>query len=204
MPYAPQAFFDADLGIQNTRRFCSPGTRVNILADIEAWAGPPNPFNPDIESGYWISGMAGTGKSTIAMSVCKKLKEKGVLAGSFFCSRQIPECRDYKLIIPTLSCQLAESSRAFADVLNMALSQRLNLATKKPAEQVKYLLIEPWKKVVDIFKREQHVPVFVLDALDECQDISSVLEPLVDAIQNSQLKGLKFLFTSRPEQKINK
>ncbi|KIK57608.1 hypothetical protein GYMLUDRAFT_118677, partial [Collybiopsis luxurians FD-317 M1] len=126
---------------------CSPSTRVNILADIEAWVGPPNPFNPDIESGYWISGMAGTGKSTIAMSVCQKLKEKGVLAGSFFCSRQIPECRDYKLIILTLSCQLAESSRAFADALNTALSQRLNLATKKPAEQVKYLLIEPWKKV---------------------------------------------------------
>ncbi|KIK66197.1 hypothetical protein GYMLUDRAFT_157534, partial [Collybiopsis luxurians FD-317 M1] len=169
MPYASQAFFDADAGTQNAHRLCSPGTRVKILADIEAWATPPNPFNPDIESGYWISGMAGTGKSTIAMSVCQKLKEKGVLAGSFFCSRQIPECRDYKLIIPTLSCQLAESSRAFADALNTALSQRLDLATKKPAEQVKYLLIEPWKKVSDIVKREQCVPVFVLDALDECQ-----------------------------------
>ncbi|KIK66270.1 hypothetical protein GYMLUDRAFT_157970, partial [Collybiopsis luxurians FD-317 M1] len=168
MPYASQAFFDTDVGIQNARRFCNPGTRTQILEDIEEWATPSNPFNPFKASGYWISGMAGTGKSTIAMSICQKLKAKGILAGSFFCSRQIPECRDYKLIIPTLSWQLAESSRAFADALNTALSQRLNLATKKPAEQVKYLLIEPWKKVSDIFQREQCVPVFVLDALDEC------------------------------------
>ncbi|KIK66251.1 hypothetical protein GYMLUDRAFT_218382 [Collybiopsis luxurians FD-317 M1] len=204
MPYAPQAFFDADVGIKNARKFCSPGTRVNILAEIEAWASPPNPFNPFKASAYWISGMAGTGKSTIAMSVCQKLKEKGVLAGSFFCSRQIPECRDYRFIIPTLSCQLAKFSRAFADALNTALLQELHLDAKKPVEQVKYLLIEPWKKVSDILKREQCIPVFVLDALDECQGISSVLEPLVNAIQDSQLKGLKFLFTSRPEQKINK
>ncbi|KIK66265.1 hypothetical protein GYMLUDRAFT_929463 [Collybiopsis luxurians FD-317 M1] len=204
MPYASQAFFDTDIGIQNDRRFCNPGTRVQILEDIEKWATPLNPFNPFQASGYWISGMAGTGKSTIAMSVCQKLKAKGILAGSFFCSRQIPECRDYKLIIPTLSCQLAEFSREFANALNSALAQRLTLATKKPDEQVKHLLIEPWKKVSDIFKREQYAPVFVLDALDECEGISSVLEPLVNAIQDGQLKGLKFLFTSRPEQEINK
>ncbi|KIK66262.1 hypothetical protein GYMLUDRAFT_111915, partial [Collybiopsis luxurians FD-317 M1] len=147
---------------------CNPGTRVWILAEIEAWATLSNPFNPFIASGYWISGMAGTGKSTIAMSVCQKLKAKGVHAGSFFCSRQIPECRDYRLIIPTLCCQLAKFSRAFADSLDTALFKELDLTTKRPAEQVKHLLIEPWKVVSGIFKREQCVPVFVLDALDEC------------------------------------
>src|ERR1700761_4620756 len=85
MPCAPQAHFDADVGIQNAHRFCTPGTRVNVLAEIEAWATSLNSLDPDIASGYWISGMAGTGKSTIALSICQNLEAKGVLAGSFFC-----------------------------------------------------------------------------------------------------------------------
>ncbi|KIK66257.1 hypothetical protein GYMLUDRAFT_157802, partial [Collybiopsis luxurians FD-317 M1] len=169
MPYASQAFFDTDVGIQNAHRFCNPGTRVQILEDIEEWATPLNPFNPFHALGYWISGMAGTGKSTIAMSVCQKLKTKGVLAGSFFCSRQIPECRDYQLIIPTLCYQLAKFSTEFADALNTALAQELDIAIKRPNEQVKHLLTEPWREISGIYKKKQCVPVFVLDALDECE-----------------------------------
>ncbi|KIK60487.1 hypothetical protein GYMLUDRAFT_609660 [Collybiopsis luxurians FD-317 M1] len=200
LPYSSQAFFDTDMGARYARRFCSEGTRVQILADIEAWATSLNPFGA---SGYWISGMAGTGKSTIAMSVCQRLKDIGILAGSFFCTRQIPECGDYRLIIPTLSYQLAKLSRAFASALNDALSIDFDVAVKSPAEQLKQLLIEPWKKTLEGFQDIQWNPVFVLDALDECQDISILLKPLVHAIQSNQLQGLKFMFTSRPEQDIN-
>ena len=200
MPYAQQAFFDTDLGIQNARKFCIPGTRVQILADIEAWAMSRNPF---IATGYWISGMAGTGKSTIAMTVCQALKKKEVLAGFFFCSRQIPECRDYRLIIPTLSYQLAKFSGEFAKALGKALASDPDLTTKKPDEQVKHLLVEPWSAVSGILKRKECFPIFILDALDECQAISNVLEPLVEMIKGGHLKGLKFLFTSWPEQDIN-
>ncbi|KIK66421.1 hypothetical protein GYMLUDRAFT_38211 [Collybiopsis luxurians FD-317 M1] len=149
MPYASQAFFDTDIGIQNARKFCSTNTRVQILADIEAWAGSLNHNTP---SGYWISGMAGTGKSTIAMSMCKTLRTKGILAGSFFCSRQIPECRDYRLIIPTLSYELAKFSGVFANALKDSLAMDFDFVTKNPAEQTKKLLIEPWSKVLDTFK----------------------------------------------------
>ncbi|KIK66507.1 hypothetical protein GYMLUDRAFT_157842, partial [Collybiopsis luxurians FD-317 M1] len=165
MPYAPQAFFDTDVGTRNARKFCIPGTRVQILETINTWA---TSMNVDSQSGYWISGMAGTGKSTIAMSVCQKLKKEGVLAGTFFCSRQIPECRDYRMIIPTLSYQLAKVSKAFADALKDILARDPDLATKKPDEQIEYLLVEPWSLVSDLFKRKTIVPVFLVDALDEC------------------------------------
>ncbi|KIK66414.1 hypothetical protein GYMLUDRAFT_157778, partial [Collybiopsis luxurians FD-317 M1] len=165
MPYASQAFFDTDLGIHYARKFCSTGTRVQILADLEAWA---TSLTDDSPSGCWISGMAGTGKSTIAMSVCKRLQDKKVLAGSFFCSRQIPECRDYRLIIPTLSYQLAKFSEAFSNALKGVLARDFDLVTKKPVEQLNQILIEPWSVVSEYIKREQCVPVFILDALDEC------------------------------------
>jgi NACHT domain len=158
--------------------------------------------DPGSPSAYWISGMAGTGKSTIAISICKILKSEGILAGSFFCSRQIGECRDYRWIVPTLSYQLAKISSAFATALVAILSKDFDVVHKEPSEQIKHLLITPWEDVTIFFNPGPLI--FAIDALDECQGISVVLKPLVEAIQNNKLRGLKFLFTSRPDQEINK
>ncbi|KAE9386283.1 hypothetical protein BT96DRAFT_981789 [Gymnopus androsaceus JB14] len=149
--------------------------------------------------GYWMSGMAGTGKSTIAMSICKALEEKQLLAGTFFCSRQIPECNDYRLIIPTLAYQLARFSRTFAKFLGKVLDENPDLPSKKPDILIKELLIEPWKAVTKSGKMGAHMPVIVIDALDECENVLSALKPLISAIQKRQMPGLKFFLTSRPE-----
>ncbi|KAF5378233.1 hypothetical protein D9757_009161 [Collybiopsis confluens] len=198
-PHSNEAFFDTDIsGL--TRRYCTPDTRVQILEDIETWV-----MDPSRGSGYWISGMAGTGKSTIAMSICRALKNKRLLAGSFFCNRQIAKCRDYRLIIPTLAYQLAKFSEPFARGLKAVLDQDFDLASKAPFEQMKSLLIEPWKLAVVAFQQfngQPDVPVVVIDALDECNDVSIALQELVVAIQARKLQGLKFIFTSRPEQTI--
>ena len=61
---------------------CMPGTRVKILADLEAWAS--DGLSTKV---YWLVGMAGTGKSTILHTLCEILDAKNMLGGSFFCSR---------------------------------------------------------------------------------------------------------------------
>ncbi|KIK53730.1 hypothetical protein GYMLUDRAFT_111792, partial [Collybiopsis luxurians FD-317 M1] len=127
---------------------CTPGTRVQILEDIKDWAISSDPGSP---SAYWISGMAGTGKSTIAISVCNILKSEEILAGSFFCSRQIAECRDYRSIVPTLAYQLAKISSAFATALVAILSKDFDVVHKEPSEQIKHLLIKPWEDVTKSF-----------------------------------------------------
>ncbi|KAE9384932.1 hypothetical protein BT96DRAFT_750586, partial [Gymnopus androsaceus JB14] len=142
---------------------CSPGTREKILLDIVKWATSTKPDT----LGYWMSGMAGTGKSTIAMSICMKLRDEGLLAGSFFCSCQIPECRDYRLIIPTLAYQLEKYSGRFAASLIEALHKDPDLPRRKPEQQVKTLLIEPWQTVIKDQKM-LHQALLILDALDEC------------------------------------
>lgn len=197
MTHSAQAYYDAEIGVRFSRRFCTPGTRLNILAEIEKWA-----TEPDSKLGYWMSGMAGTGKSTIAMSACKILKDKHVLAGTFFCSRQIPECRDYQLVIPTLAYQLARFSRTFASSLVDILSGDPDLATKSPDVQVQELLVKPWRVVNKTGNMGFYAPVIVLDALDECENISLVLKHLVSAIQQRLLPGLKFFLTSRPTQEV--
>lgn len=192
-----QASYDADIGIHFARKECHPETRAKILNEIESWAS-----QLDSTTGYWICGMAGTGKSTIAMSICSKLKKKDLLAATFFCSRQIPECREYKFLIPTLAYQLARFSKTFAYSLSEVLGRDPDVVGKKPDEQISKLLVQPWAAVVKSGKMAAYIPVVVVDALDECKDISVALKPLILAIQGKQFPGLKFLLTSRPEQAI--
>ncbi|KAF5341498.1 hypothetical protein D9757_014952 [Collybiopsis confluens] len=187
------------MGSQYTRhQHCLEGTRKRILENLQHWAETPGE-----STGYWIWGMAGTGKSTIAMSACKIFKESEecALVASFFCSRQIEECRDYQRIIPTLSYQLARTFRRFAVALRDIYDADSDIASKEPKEQVQKLLVEPWKAVLG-FQKEKKLPVIVLDALDECTEVQRALEPLIAAIEEGKLRQMKFLFTSRPEQPI--
>ncbi|KIK59006.1 hypothetical protein GYMLUDRAFT_245771, partial [Collybiopsis luxurians FD-317 M1] len=195
--YSVQALHDYELGAQQRRNPCIEGTRVQILAEIEAWT-----CNPNGPSGYWICGMAGTGKSTIAKSMCLILQEKHSLAGSFFCSRQIPECRDYRFIIPTLAFQLAQYSLEFNGQFQKLLAKDPDIITKSPYIQVLELLVNPWVASIQTRTMQSYTPVFVLDALDECDDVSETIKALIPAIQSNKMPGLKFLFTSRRERAI--
>ncbi|THU97559.1 WD40 repeat-like protein [Dendrothele bispora CBS 962.96] len=179
---------------------CTDNTRVTILSDIMEWAQNDS---LDAPLGYWMCGMAGTGKSTIAKSLCLMLEEKELLAASFFCSRQIAECREYHHIIPTIAYQLANYSCTFGEILESILEQKPDLASKEPVTQMKELLIKPWEAVIKAKKFESYSPVIVIDALDECEDISEVLKAMVPAIQNRQMMGLKFFFTSRPGKNVS-
>ncbi|THU80687.1 hypothetical protein K435DRAFT_577229, partial [Dendrothele bispora CBS 962.96] len=106
---------------------CTPGTRKKILKDIEEWADGTSPVKT---LGYWICGMAGTGKSTIAKSVCDTIKNKKMLAVAFFCSRQFPECRDHSKIIPTIVYQMAQFSPSFGRELMRILQGNPDVASK--------------------------------------------------------------------------
>ncbi|KAJ3771721.1 WD40-repeat-containing domain protein [Lentinula raphanica] len=196
LKYSYQAFYDTDTG---TRKFCSPDTRREILSEIKQWT-----LNFDSDPVYWMSGLAGTGKSTIAMSICKTFEEENILAANFFCSHQIPECNNYQYIIPTLSYQLARFSKTFAIALGKHLSADPDIVYKSPKNQINKLLIAPWKSAQEFDKKESSKPIIVIDALDECTDAALILEPLVAAVQNNELSGLKFFITSRPEQEIQK
>ncbi|KIO18897.1 hypothetical protein M407DRAFT_38245, partial [Tulasnella calospora MUT 4182] len=49
---------------------CFPGTRLEILKEIDEWIRDTSSSNPVL----WISGMAGRGKSTIASTVVHNWK----------------------------------------------------------------------------------------------------------------------------------
>lgn len=167
---------------------------MSVLERLQDWALDTSPSCPPV---YWLSGMAGTGKTTIAYSICKYLDEvePRLLGASFFCSRQIPELRERKYIIPSLAYQLARRSIHFADEVSSIQIDRLDVSSKHIAE----LLELPWKRSIS-----KQPLVIVIDALDEIEDNdgSQVLEGILKAMSSPDMDGVKFLVTSRPEPRI--
>jgi hypothetical protein len=59
---------------------------------------------------YWLDGMAGTGKSTIARTVARRFHNEGFLGASFFFSRGGGELETARKFVTTVAVQLARRS----------------------------------------------------------------------------------------------
>ncbi|KAH7339349.1 quinon protein alcohol dehydrogenase-like superfamily [Rhizoctonia solani] len=146
----------------------------------------------------WIR-RAGTGKTTIAYSLCEELAASGRLAVSFFCSRLLPECRDANRVIPSIAYQLARYSRPFRSVLSDALERDPDGHTRLSNLQFDALIAQPLRQVEGTLPESL---IVIIDALDECENKRSsrrVLDVLL-----TKLEGLpvKFIISSRPEPEI--
>jgi len=179
---------------------------VDILKRIYEWAEDLSPNSPSV---FWLTGEAGSGKSTIAYSVARhfdgqEVDDEGgdalqeapkILGANFFCSRQFEETRRKNNIIPTIVDQLAHHSQPFANALLKSNKfDSVNISSK----QMKDLLVDPWMQS----SSEHHAPfLVVVDALDEIEDRggSVFLAELLRMTDKSHLKGLKFFITSRPD-----
>ncbi|KAJ7450405.1 hypothetical protein FB451DRAFT_1052296, partial [Mycena latifolia] len=142
---------------------CIEGTREEVIKNIISWCKDPSPGIPGI---YWLSGMAGTGKSTIAYTICNHLAKDRMasrLGASFFCSRQSVSGRKRRNIIPTLAHELALELPRFRRAL---LDSKVDANAPQLKDHLDSLLIKPWD--ASIGDREGLPPlVVVVDALDE-------------------------------------
>ncbi|KAG6895959.1 hypothetical protein C0992_011298 [Termitomyces sp. T32_za158] len=197
-----KALYDVDLNDTKLARVsCTKGTRINILNQLYEWAQNSSPESPQV---FWLTGHAGSGKSTIAYSVAEHFDNSNngpnILQASFFCSRQFEDTRRRAQIIPTLVYQLAHNSKSFAE--SLLKLDKLD-SVHKLKRQMKDLLVDPWHSAS---KKSQNLPPYliVIDALDEIQNHegSAFLKELLEAVKNNSLHGLKFLVTSRLDQKI--
>src|SRR5258705_6334368 len=120
--YARSARFD----YESNRVFCTQDTRVETLDTIYRW------FNDAIlDTGetlsidgnsqgrvFWLDGVAGTGKSTIAQTVANHFDSTHDLGASFFCSRDDAECSNVGLVFPTIAYQLSLFNTSFRSHLS--------------------------------------------------------------------------------------
>ena len=150
----------------------------------------------------WIAGMAGTGKTSIALTLCRTLIKEPtiVLGGTFFCSRSAGSIdrTDVQCIIPTLAAVLARRIPPYAEALVKTLNNDPDLAHKAIRVQVEHLLAKPLEGLGSLDLQI----VFVIDALDECSDEEKLVEFIDGLAGFSSEASVKFLFTSRPEMHI--
>jgi len=184
------------------RDTCTDGTRVNILDAITKWANDSSMDSPPV---FWLTGQAGSGKTTIAYTITKGFgKEKElptILGANFFCSRQFGETRSLQRIVPTIAFQLAEKCQSYrTGLLEVDTSDAVHCHTIQ--EQIEKFLIKPWME--QKLRRDLQTYLVVVDALDEIEHIekSSFLEQLLKSFEKDNITGLKFLVTSRPDPDI--
>jgi ABC-type dipeptide/oligopeptide/nickel transport system ATPase subunit len=190
------AFYDAD----GAASACLPETRVALLADIKKWFMDDSPNHRSI---FWLSGIAGTGKTTVSQSVCAMLKPH--LGAVFFFSRNSAERRRPSSILPTLIYQLAYKRPAIQEAICDVIAQDPDISMKAVQIQFQKLISEGLMQV----RGAGLAPVlFVLDAVDECNKEGGKEGGLFIPLLVSHLSDLpiriKIFITSRPEASIQK
>ncbi|KAG8790906.1 hypothetical protein FRC12_010701 [Ceratobasidium sp. 428] len=173
---------------------CTQDTRLKVLDDLYEWA-----CDDKSQGVCWLNGMAGTGKTTIAYSLCERLKASERLAASFFCSRQLPACRNVNRIVPTISYQLSRFSRPFRFAISRVLEEDPDAHNQVLHEQFKKLIAETLVEVKDALPTNL---VVVIDALDECDDTDGVDRMLDALLLHMKELPIKLFIASRPDAKI--
>jgi NACHT domain len=174
------------------RKGCLKHTREAVLNTIELWAR-----DFDESSVYWLNGLAGTGKSTIAKTIADRLFADGQLGASFFCSRDFEDRRNLHFIFPTLATQLARKFPEFRSILVPLIQSDQNIAYESLYSQMEKLIVRPLSKT-------SISTVIVIDALDECEDEESSSAILFVLGQlASRIPKVKFFLTGRPESRIS-
>ena len=170
---------------------CLKGTRSAVLDKIELWTRDHR--QPPV---YWLNGLAGTGKTTIARTIAARMFAQGWLGASFFCSRDVEDQSDLKLIFPTLAVQLARNYPEFRSIFIPLVQSDPKIVYKLPYGQVNRLIVQPLVEA-------RILTVIVIDALDECKD-NETASKLLSALRKfvPKMPNVKFLITGRPEPPI--
>lgn len=194
LPNAASAAYNSQAEEENS--FCLKATRSELLQDIDDW------FNDDkTETIFWLQGMAGTGKSTIARTVAKRWDEQNCLAASSFFKRGGGDRGNLSCFYTTIASQLATCNPSLASSIKLAIDQDSFVTSKMAEEQFDKLILQP---ILRMQQSNKQTIVIVIDALDECDGDESIRR-LINFFTRMKLASnvsARVLITSRPELHI--
>jgi hypothetical protein len=178
---------------------CLEETRVALLNGLDSWL-----VERDGPQFFWLNGLAGTGKSTVARTFCERTaKHEDVYLASFFISRlAAADRRDALSIFHTLVYQLAVRNVTMRRSVCEALRADPSLLRKGLSLQVPKLFAPLLLHVSDSLR-----VVIVIDALDECDKDDDGREageliPLLMRSLRAAPQRAHLLITSRDELSI--
>ncbi|KAJ3486529.1 hypothetical protein NLI96_g4180 [Meripilus lineatus] len=193
LPRAKTAGWNA--GRSNAPVSCFEGTREDVLQTITEWIDSDVSTTPRV---FWLNGLAGIGKSTVARTIAERAYSRGILGGSFFFSRNDSELNNVETLFSTLAHQLAQYHTAYLKAIAAALEQDSDLGFKDSSTQLKKLFFNP----ILASDLEPTVLLLVLDGLDEASPNDSVKKTLQLLLSVDVPFALRVFLTSRPEAHI--
>ena len=135
-------------------------TWKEIIDAIITWAS----CSRDQTKVFWIYGLAGSGKITIATSVSCDLSKCGWLGASFFFSHDIHSRSKLDQTFSTIAFQMSSVDPMFTAGVCKAIREDLDVRHAAVSYRFKKLILEPLQQVAD----RQLPIIIVIDALDEC------------------------------------
>ncbi|EGX48224.1 hypothetical protein AOL_s00080g349 [Orbilia oligospora ATCC 24927] len=194
LPCAQGAAFKSNDPSSSSR--CLAGTRVELLEQINEWFRDANgkPI-------FWLNGMAGTGKSTLARTIAETFAKDRQLAASFFFKRGESERSHARKFYTTLAFQLAKNIPELAYHIIKFMDSEPRIFEEPSNEQFDRLIFQP---LSELKKTSTTVLkyIIVIDALDECGDEGDTrtIIHLLSQIGNPEF--IRVILTSRPELRI--
>jgi energy-coupling factor transporter ATP-binding protein EcfA2 len=187
-----QALMEAPGAWWNAKDVGLPGTRKDILEAMMRWT-----LDPEDKPIYWLTGVAGSGKSTIASTLAQSLQDR--LGACFFFNRKLNLLNTFDRLITTLARQLSRYNSELATAIALAVQKNEVIGSFPLGHQMHELIVLPMQAV----KFPKPV-VIILDALDEGGSRQKRKE-LLDAFATELQKlpsYVKVLITSRDEPDI--
>ncbi|KAJ7087458.1 hypothetical protein C8R44DRAFT_820126 [Mycena epipterygia] len=142
---------------------CLVGTRREILDDITEWFTVPS----DSGNILWLSGVAGSGKSTISLTIAESTRGLQRLGAVLFFNRNEPSCNHPSAVIRTIAYWLALSDTHVEQDICATIRRDPEIINAPLQMQFNQLLLAPLRAA------EPHISgpiLIILDALDECGD----------------------------------
>ncbi|KAL9005217.1 MAG: hypothetical protein Q9188_001977 [Gyalolechia gomerana] len=146
-------------------RQCLPSTRVDVLQQIMKWTVDTSP-----RCIFWLKGLAGTGKSTIATTIASRLKAKSTHLATYFFKRGHSDLAHVRKLVPTIVRQLSGFSPSYRQSVLDAIKKDPNIGQSADLrEQYETLLVGPLRLSRPLEPSNEPF-IIIMDALDECDD----------------------------------
>ncbi|PTB39276.1 hypothetical protein M441DRAFT_70414 [Trichoderma asperellum CBS 433.97] len=191
---AEAATFDSS--VDGEQSYCLPGTRTEVIAQIQQWSTEQNG-----QSIFWLNGMAGTGKSTISRTVAQLFTNNDILGASFFFKRGEGNRGRATFLFTTIATQLVRRLPCLAPHIREILVIDPFIHEKPLNDQFEKLILDPLSKNPRCWGQNL---IIVIDALDECgsEDDMKTMISVFSKAQHTISPRVKFFLTSRPELPI--
>jgi hypothetical protein len=173
---------------------CLPNTRVDLLQEIYNWAD-----GRDEHCIFWLNGLAGTGKSTIARTVSRRYLDQKRLGASFFFSRGGGDVGHAGKFVASIAWQLASNIPYLQQYICNAITERPDITSQSIRDQWQQLVLHPLSKLGENGGQSSYV--LVVDALDECDNDNNIriIIHLLAKARSLKTVRLRVFLTSRPE-----